>query len=160
VFPLSSDTGLALTTAFYYTPSGRNIQRPLSQGQLRAQNADGGGVRPDRQAGVEPQTRVRVVLDATGSFTSFATEYRQRKPQDWEKFEVTPAVFDEFEAYLSSANLRPVTREWAADRSWIQSRLKQEILNQALGVARGDEVEAQRDPQIVTALAALQELLK
>ena len=32
--PLSNNTGLALTTAFYYTPSGRSIQKPLQTGQL------------------------------------------------------------------------------------------------------------------------------
>ena len=31
VFPLSDNTGLALTTAHYYTPSGRLIQRDYSQ---------------------------------------------------------------------------------------------------------------------------------
>jgi carboxyl-terminal processing protease len=30
VFPLSDNTGLALTTAHYYTPSGRLIQRDYS----------------------------------------------------------------------------------------------------------------------------------
>ena len=30
VFPLSENTGLALTTAHYYTPSGRLIQRDYS----------------------------------------------------------------------------------------------------------------------------------
>ncbi len=29
VFPLSHSTGIALTTALYYTPSGRSIQKPL-----------------------------------------------------------------------------------------------------------------------------------
>ena len=29
VFPLSNSTGIALTTALYYTPSGRSIQKPL-----------------------------------------------------------------------------------------------------------------------------------
>ncbi len=34
VYSLSSNSGLALTTAFYYTPSGRSIQKPLAFGQL------------------------------------------------------------------------------------------------------------------------------
>ena len=29
VYPLAGGTGLALTTALYYTPSGRSIQKPL-----------------------------------------------------------------------------------------------------------------------------------
>ena len=34
VFPLTGNTALALTTAFYYTPSGRSIQKPLPSGHL------------------------------------------------------------------------------------------------------------------------------
>src|SRR5271170_1623528 len=36
VFPLSGSSGLALTVAYYYTPSGRSIQKPLQSGQLEA----------------------------------------------------------------------------------------------------------------------------
>jgi len=39
--------------------------------------------------------------------------------------------------------------------SFIRSRLKHEVFNLALGVAKGDEVEARRDPQIQEALRAL-----
>ena len=45
--------------------------------------------------------------------------------------------------------------EWSADRDWIQNRLKQEIVNQGLSVEKGDEVEAQRDPQVRAAVAKL-----
>ena len=38
------------------------------------------------------------------------------------------------------------------ERDFIANRLKTEIFNQALGVEKGDEVEAQRDPQISKAL--------
>src|SRR5262249_39243858 len=34
VYPLAESTGLALTTARYYTPSGRLIQRDYSQGSF------------------------------------------------------------------------------------------------------------------------------
>ncbi len=34
VMPLSGGAGLAITTAFYYTPSGRSIQRPLRNSAL------------------------------------------------------------------------------------------------------------------------------
>jgi carboxyl-terminal processing protease len=47
--------------------------------------------------------------------------------------------------------------EWLREREWVQSRLKQEIFNQALGVAKGDEVEAQRDPAV---RAASQRLIR
>ena len=37
----------------------------------------------------------------------------------------------------------------------LQNRLKQEIFNQGLGVAIGDEVEAQRDPAVRAAIERL-----
>ena len=46
-------------------------------------------------------------------------------------------------------------REWIENRDFIQSRLKTEIYNLALGVEKGDEVEAQSDPQIQKALEAV-----
>ncbi len=45
--------------------------------------------------------------------------------------------------------------DWLRERPWVQSRLKQEIFNQALGVAKGDEVEAQRDPVVRAAVERL-----
>ena len=43
-------------------------------------------------------------------------------------------------------------QEWIGDKDFVQSRLKTEIYNLALGVEKGDEVEAQRDPVILKAL--------
>ena len=42
--------------------------------------------------------------------------------------------------------------EWSGDLDFIRNRLKTEIFNQSLGVEKGDEVEAQRDPQIQRAV--------
>src|SRR5260370_144674 len=69
VFPLSQTTGLALTTARYFTPSGRSIQRPLNGADsalsATAKNPNkqdlfrtdsgrivkgGGGIQPDYEA--------------------------------------------------------------------------------------------------------------
>ncbi len=174
VFPLSDNTGLALTTAFYYTPSGRSIQKPLAEGQLGRPAASrqeanqrefrtdsgrlvkgGGGIQPDYLVQEKPLTRLQVFLDASASFTTFATEYIRKHPGISESFEVTPQVLDEFQAFLSSKNVLPGVAEWSEVRSWANNRLKTEIFNQALGVEKGDEVEARRDPAILTALRAL-----
>jgi carboxyl-terminal processing protease len=77
VYPLSEGSGIALTTAFYYTPSGRSIQKPLS-GQLETTTAHisaGGGIQPDQIVYPEAMTPLRGYLDGSASFTSFATEY-------------------------------------------------------------------------------------
>ena len=168
VFPLSGNTAMALTTAFYYTPSGRSIQKPISMGQLEVEKqkeefrtdsgrivTGGGGIRPDTNVEPEPVTRLRMALDASGTFTSFATVYLQ-KHQVAENFAVTPSDLEDFQVFASERNIQPSVGEWSRERDWVQSRLQQEIFNQALGVAKGDEVEAHRDPLV---RAALQKLL-
>jgi carboxyl-terminal processing protease len=157
VFPMSSGTGIALTTAFYYTPSGRSIQRHLA-GQLDVTTArkDEGGIHPDIPVGPEQQTRLRAVLEGTGSFTSFATDYIARNRKIGPDFQVSSGVLEEFKGVLSDRNIRPGVSEWSGEREWIRKRLLQEIFNQALGVEKGDEIEAQIDPQVLAALHAVQ----
>jgi carboxyl-terminal processing protease len=167
VFPLTGNTALALTTAFYYTPSGRSIQKPLPSGHLEIEKQaekfqtdagrsviGGGGIQPDVAIGPEPLTRLRVALDASGIMTAFATEFIQ-KTHIRPDFEVTPALLEEFQVYAGQRNIQPSVGEWTQERSWLQNRLKQEIFNQGLGVAMGDEVEAQRDPAVRAAIERL-----
>jgi carboxyl-terminal processing protease len=167
VFPLSGNTALALTTAFYYTPSGRSIQKTLPSGHLEIEKqkqefrtdsgrvvTGAGGIQPDVMIAPEAMTQLRVALDASGMYTSFATEFIQ-KNKIAGTFEVTPAVLEEFQVYAGQHSIQPPVGEWVREREWVQSRLKQEIFNQALGVAKGDEVEAQRDPAIRAALQKL-----
>lgn len=167
VYNLSSNTALALTTAFYYTPSGRSIQKPLEGGQLNPAKfagkgehktdsgrvvKGGGGIQPDEVVEPESMDRLRQVLEASGALTGFATDYSQ-KHKIAEDFGVTAGLLDEFKVYLSEHNIQPSMGEWLQDRAWVESRLKQELFNLVLGVAKGDEVEAQRDPLVQRALA-------
>jgi carboxyl-terminal processing protease len=169
VYNLSSNTALALTTAFYYTPSGRSIQKPIEGGQLNPvkfagkgeHRSDsgrvmkgGGGIQPDEVVLQEPTTRLRMVLEASGALTAFATDYSQ-KHKIPENFEITPAILDEFQVFASEHNIQPNIGEWSKERGWIENRLKQEIVNLAFGVAKGDEVEAERDPVVQKALTAV-----
>jgi carboxyl-terminal processing protease len=170
VFPLADSTGLALTTALYYTPSGRSIQKPFdpSQFALGATAAHpnaksdfrtdkgrvvrgGGGIMPDAVVYPPGVSRLKAALEGSASFTSFATDYTQ-KHQVTGTFDVTPALLDDFHIFLAEHGIQPSLSEWSSELDFIQNRLKTEIFNQALGVAKGDEVEAQRDPQIQRAV--------
>jgi carboxyl-terminal processing protease len=167
VFPLSGNTAMALTTAFYYTPSGRSIQKPITAGQLEVEKqkeefhtdsgrsvTGGGGIRPDVHVEPEPVTRLRMALDASGTFTSYATSYMQKQKVSG-NFEVSASDLEDFQVYAAERGIQPAVGEWLKERAWVQSRLKQEIFNQALGVAKGDEVEAHRDPVVEAALQKL-----
>jgi len=174
VMPLSDGAGLAITTAFYYTPSGRTIQRPLHNSALSSTLANdpaaaapsyktdhgrkvvgGGGIQPDIAVSPEALTRLESVLDASGVVTSFATQFLAGHSPLPEPFEITPAILDDFKVFLSSRQIQPNIGEWSNTLSWVASRLKEEIVTQARGVDKGDEVLAQRDPQVQAALKAL-----
>ncbi|HEX4277408.1 MAG TPA: S41 family peptidase [Bryobacteraceae bacterium] len=179
VFPLAENTGLALTTALYYIPSGRSIQKTFSS--QKAFGAEGfalgatathpnerndfktdsgrpvpggGGIVPDIEVEPTPLTQFRAVLEQAAAYTSFATEYlRDHKvAAGWD---ITGEVLDQFQTWLSERRIQPSLQEWSQNRDFIQSRLKTEIYNLALGVEKGDEVEAQSDPQIQKALEAV-----
>lgn len=173
VYPLTEGTGLALTTALYYTPSGRSIQKPLDASRfgLAATTAHpnkqsefhsdkgrlvtgGGGIQPDIVVYPSVTNRLRNVLDASASFTNFATEFLRSHKIDAE-FEVTPEMLDQFRVFLSDRQIRPGLGEWLAEREFVSNRLKTEVFNQAFGVEKGDEVEAERDPVILKALEVI-----
>jgi carboxyl-terminal processing protease len=173
VFPMSENTGLALTTALYYTPSGRSIQKPLdaAQFELAATTSHlndkqqfhsdkgrpltgGGGIQPDIPVYPEAMNRLRGALEASASFTNYATEYlTHHKVAD--DFEVTPQMLDEFRSFLAERQILPSLSEWIAEQGFVENRLKTEIFDQALGVEKGDQIEAQRDPVILKAVEAL-----
>jgi carboxyl-terminal processing protease len=169
VFPLSAGSGVALTTAFYYTPSGRSIQKPLASGQLGAATVvargpfrsdsgrslpGGGGIQPDQIVYPSAQSRLQLVLDASGSLTTFATEYLRTHSVS-ENATVSSAMLDELKVFLAERSIQPPVADWLSHRDWIASRLQQEILNLKFSVARGDEIEIQRDPVIQAALKKL-----
>lgn len=173
VMPLSEGAGLAITTAFYYTPSGRSIQKPLQNSALsqifnskqggnelkyRTDSGrmvtGGGGIRPDVEVGPAARTRLETVLDASGSFTSFATQYLAHHSPLPDSFTVTPAILDDFKVFLAERRIQPSTGEWSEERQWITYRLLEELITQAKGVAAGDQIAAQHDPQIQAAITA------
>jgi carboxyl-terminal processing protease len=171
VYPLTGATGLALTTAFYYTPSGRSIQRPLRDAGIHPAEPGrpeyktksgrpvrgGGGIEPDHVVRPFMITRFQAALEATASFHGFAVDWlRLNRPNASPGMEVTPQMLDEFQLFISRRSIRPPLSEWTAERPFIASRMKQEILNLAVGVAAGDELEALRDPVVHRAIAVLE----
>jgi len=169
VFPLSGNSGLALTIAFYYTPSGRSIQKPLASGSLDvAAKATpgmfrtdagrdvrgGGGIQPDAEVHPPPLSRLVYVLEGSGALTSFAGEYVQTHEID-QDFEVTPEILDQLKVFLSQRDIQPGIADWLRDRDLIQSKLKQEVVNLKFGVERGDEIEMLRDQVVRQAIQSL-----
>ncbi len=177
VFELSEEAGLALTTARYLSPSGRPIQRSLddcADFQFASCKDDappksyptdsgreilgGGGIAPDRRSLPRQYTPFEAWLKGSDSFLAFARNFvnRRREPID-ASFDVTPAMLDEFQLDLSERGTRVTLSEWTATVEFIRQSLRQEIFNLTLGVEKGDEIELRNDPQVSTALDAIEQ---
>ena len=98
-------------------------------------------------------------MEGSGSFLDFAQRYVSEHPGISEDFQVSPRMLDDFQLFLSDRRIRPGLSEWSSAVEYVRERLQQEIFNLTLGVAKGDEVEARRDPPIQAALQAVEQQL-
>ena len=177
VYPLSENTGLALTTAKYYTPSGRLIQRDYSNVSLydyyynreseeNAQNHEvkltdsgrtvygGGGITPDVKIAPQKSNRFEDELLQHYAFFNFAKHYVVSH-QPSKSFEVDEAVMQEFRKFLDQEKIAYTEADLAQNNDWVKSTIKSEIFIDAFGQDEGLKVRAESDPQVVKALELL-----
>lgn len=177
VFLLSEHAGLALTTAHYYTPSGRLIQRDYAQVSpydyfYRAEDAvsphsetrltdggrqvfGGGGIQPDIEVPRPAPNSVQQQLAEGNAFFGFSEHYlalHKTIPRD---FQVTPDVMDEFAAYLSSRHSHMTQSELEDNASYIQDHIRDELVGIVYGQDQELKLEAQNDPLVAKAIDSL-----
>ena len=177
--PLSEDTALLLTTARYYTPSGRLIQRdyknvslydyhynPQKPKQPEVKLTDSGrqvfgqgGITPDdfvaapKQDDFQTSLYRRGVFYATpqgvGDFTRF---YLSAKPDVSKDFVVTDEVINEFRTYLSNQHIKYTEPEIQENLTWLKWQIKREVFTSVFGLNEGFKVALQDDPQLDKAI--------
>ncbi len=176
VYPLSENTGLALTTARYYTPSGRLIQRDYTGVSLydyyyNRDNSDkdnkanrevkttdsgrtvygGGGINPDVKVDQPKQNHFQDTLLQHYAFFNFAKRYLINH-QVQKNFAIDDNVMQEFRRFLTDEKVPYTEQELAEVNDWVRSNLKTEIFIDAFGQEEGLKVRAEADPQVQKAL--------
>ncbi len=177
VYPLSENTGLALTTAKYYTPSGRLIQRDYSNVSLydyyfnrdaEDNNAGkevkltdsgrtvygGGGITPDVKIDPIKDNHFQDTLLQHYAFFNFAKHYVIGH-HPTKSFEVDDATLAEFRKFLDDEKVPYTEADFVQNNDWIRSSLKSEIFIDAFGQEEGLKVRAESDPQVLKALDLL-----
>lgn len=179
VFPLSDGAGLALTTAHYYTPSGRLIQRDYSDLSLYdyfnhedepppshdhvfytdggRKVYGGGGITPDVVVKPTPLNAIQQKLLAHSVFFNFGKQYVAEHPQIPKSFVADDAVMDQFEAFLKRENLGITPKDVSANLDYIKGQLREDILGSVYGMTMADEVAAEDSPLVQRAIAELPE---
>ena len=178
VTALGEHTGLALTTAQYFTPSGRSIQRRLpgtaladpGRGLDPAGDASqfhtddgrpvsaGGGISPDVKITARKLDPWLSFVNQTGAFTNFASEYLTLHGRIDKSFEPDAAMLEDFKESLNREGIRTPEEYWAKDLDLLGLRIKVELLNLVFGLSSGEEVETKSDPQVQKAAKLFSEI--
>jgi carboxyl-terminal processing protease len=179
VYPLSENTGLALTTAKYYTPSGRLIQRDYSNISLYDyyfnRDADdsnagrevkltdsgrtvygGGGITPDYKIPTPKGNHFQDDMLQHYAFFNFAKHYMINH-HPTKSFEVDDVVMQDFRKFLDSQNIAYTEADLVQNEDWVKSNIKSEIFIDAFGQDEGLKVRAEADPEVIKALQLLPE---
>ncbi|MBI3475687.1 MAG: S41 family peptidase [Acidobacteria bacterium] len=177
VYPLAENTGLALTTARYYTPSGRLIQRDYSNLSLydyyyardkEENNANhevkltdsgrtvygGGGILPDVKLPAVKSNKFQDTLLQHYAFFNFAKHY-VTSHKVTQGFEVDDAVLQDFRKFLDEEKIAFTEGELIESHDWLRSNIKSELFVDSFGQEEGLKVRAETDPEVIKALDLL-----
>ncbi len=177
VFQVAENTGLALTTYHYYTPSGRLIQRnydhvslydyyyvrdnadhPKDKSSLEVKLTDsgrtvygGGGITPDEKIDNLKSNHFQDTLLQHYAFFNFSKHYLATHTVAKE-FQVDDAVMQQFKEFLKSNSIDYTDADIAGVDDWIKESIKSELFTSQFGQLEGLKIRAAWDPQIAKAI--------
>ena len=182
VFRLSENTGLLLTTAKYYTPSGRLIQRDYSGVSLydyyynrnqkdysingsklddanREVKLTDSGRTVYGGGGITPDVKVAALKankfqeDLLRKYAFFNFAKHYSINHKVDKnFVVDDAVLKEFREFLKDSKLEYAEKDLTENMDWVRADIKSELFVGAFGQQQGMIVQAEADPTVLKAL--------
>jgi carboxyl-terminal processing protease len=167
VFQLSEKTGLALTTAHYYTPSGRLIQRdyshvslydyyyhpvdtPTPHTEVRLTDGGremygGGGIAPDVRVEDPKNNSVQDALLQHSAFFNFGKYYLGSHKTIPKDFEVTDPVLVDFREFLDHEKIAVTDSDIQANADWIKSHIKVQLVASIFGEDEANAISIGHD---------------
>ncbi|MGA2985168.1 MAG: S41 family peptidase [Terriglobia bacterium] len=174
VYQLSEHTGLALTTAHYYTPSGRLIQRQYENVSLydyyyhpeltKPNHAEvrltdggrevfgGGGITPDIDFADPKMAPAQEVLIQHSAFFNFGKYYlgiHKTIPKD---FEVNDAVLGEFKDYLAKQKITFSDQDMKDNLDFVKNHIRIQLVGSIFGENEADRISISNDPLVLKSL--------
>jgi carboxyl-terminal processing protease len=183
VFPISENSGLALTTFHYYTPSGRLIQRnyngvslydyyyvrndaaPADTTNKEVEHTDsgrvvygGGGITPDEKIAELKSDHFQDITLQHYAFFNFSKRYLSTHTVTKEMV-VDDAMLQEFKSFLKSPDVKVdySDKDFADNIDWTKAMLKKEMITSQFGQTLGNQVITEWDPQVQKALTFMPE---
>jgi carboxyl-terminal processing protease len=176
--PTDNDTALLLTTARYYTPSGRLIQRdyknvsiydyeynrqPNKEPEVKLTDSGrkvygGGGITPDVSDPAPKYNPFQTLLlernvlypfdVGVGDFTRY---FMGTHPVITKDFTPDDTVMQQFLGFLGRENIKYTPDEIRDNSDWIKEHIQREAMTYAFGLPAGYKVSVDNDPQVVKA---------
>ena len=189
VFQIDENTGLALTTYHYYTPSGRLIQRsydgvslydyyyvrdqgttPKDKSNLEIKLTDsgrtvygGGGITPDEKvdSGIfDPLNYNRFQNSLLQHYAFFDFSRHYVATHTIARdFVVDDDILAQFKAFLKANQVESTDADIANVQDWVKASIKAELFTSQFGQLEGLKVRAQADPEITKAVSFLPEAM-
>jgi carboxyl-terminal processing protease len=183
VLRLSDNTGMALTTMHYYTPSGRLIQRDYSNISFlqyyynkddKRNDADikhtdsgrtvygGGGITPDEKFAEPKLNAFQIETEFRKSaFFKFSANYFGPKPDPKlpESWEPDENMVNDFHQYLLDNKVKFTEAEFTENHQWIKNEIKREFFITAFNSDASVRVAIQQDPEIAKAVESMPKAL-
>ncbi len=164
VFQITENTGLALTTYHYYTPSGRLIQRnynkvslydyyyvrdsanqPKDKSNLEVKLTDsgrtvygGGGITPDEKIDNLKSNHFQDTLLQHYAFFNFSKHYLATHTVS-KDFVVDDAVLQQFKDFLKTNQIEYTDADIAGVSDWLKTSIKSELFTSQFGQLEGLE---------------------
>jgi carboxyl-terminal processing protease len=173
VYPLSQESALALTTAKYYTPSGRLIQRdyhsledyfsyadtsrlPEDEREVRFTDAGrkvlgGGGISPDVEIKIPDAPEFIQQLERKAVFFDFAVQYLV-KHQVGRDFQPDDPLLAQFQKMLVQKKIDFKPEDIKDNLDFLRKGIRAEVIGNAFGLEERNKALADIDPQILKAL--------
>lgn len=178
VYPLAETTALALTTAKYYTPSGRLIQRDYSnvsffdyyyRKETELKNPKdvkmtdsgrpvygGNGIAPDEKFTVPAYNKFQIELLRRAAFFTFTAQFfgesDAKLPAGWKP---DAKVIENFKAFLKKINATYTEEDFKANETWVRNSLQSEIYKTAFDIDEAGRFDIEIDPEVTKAVEAL-----
>jgi carboxyl-terminal processing protease len=178
VYPLIENTGLLLTTAKYYTPSGRLIQRDYSHSSFydyyfkqntEARNLQdvkmtdggrtvygGGGISPDEKYTFPKYDKLQIELARNNAYFNFTTRFlgthNLKVTSDWEP---DTAVMNDFHGFLLKKDIPFTEADFTQDQDWMKRQIKMAFLWSGLSDEDSRSYEEMTDPEVLRAVQSL-----
>ncbi len=175
IHPLGPETGIKITTAYWYTPAGRCINKPTQEspvvikdttpqkkttyrtlGPLKRPLYGGGGIAPDLYVEPEKITGLAARIPSSAIF-DYATQYANTHPELTMDFVANDQILNDLKKYLrTQKNINFSEAEFDSARQTLAHLLEIEIGGKIDGIHGEYQMRLRRDPELKKAIQILQ----